>query len=250
VSFASALPPTQVLVFESTICGLCAQFNTRDVKSMVAVNEYANVVNMTILPLIHLSETRLPNGSYNYTHAFGDEYLVKAKFAFCVNNLYPQDRALKWAAYWESQSGTIYVSAKNFFTEDQGAKVTACAAGSQVNNYIHAGMLVLYTHSFSGMLPGINVNNAQYTRPNNNDLFLVQMCRLRADKTSQPACKGVNSTEISFLSTEWAEEMNVVPSESVVDYDKFWNSDDDVPEVKTAEKVVVDYDKFWNSNDE
>ena len=209
---SSVKPPNQVLVIESSICGNCKNFNYRDVKNTVSRINFNQVVNMTLLPVVHLKESMFPNGTFNYTHSFGDEYLRKAKSQFCVNNLYNNSRALNWAAYYVYQTQNLTTSIRLFFSEDNGFNMLRCVNGPQGNAFTRLAMIIFRQNWYGGMLPQVIIDT-KLTPMNRDVLFMDFVCRNRTDRYELTACNGTRSNEEEYgLGTEY----NLVFPETII----------------------------------
>jgi hypothetical protein len=218
-----------ILMVESTICGRCQAFISRDLKDVISRKDYQNLLNITILPTAHLREQKI-NGTYNYTHSFGDEYLVKAKIQICVNNLYSNDKALRWAVYYLTQRkwNTTEAAVRDFFNEDNGNAVLSCAKGPQGNVFTRAAYLIYMNNWYSGMLPSI-IYKKTLINPF-QEPFIKTLCNLVQNRTLYAACDEVKETqdELGFLSTEY--DTRPVQAEAVetdFNFEKFWATEDD-----------------------
>lgn len=235
LSFSVCDAPQQVLVIESAACGRCSRFVSYDLKDMVARKGYDQVVNVSILPMVHIVAKRNPDNSVTYSHQFGKEYLDKAVWQLCVNYNYSAEWALKWGANTIAKKCNLAETAKAFLTEDSGAKAIACATNPKsANEALAKGMDLYSKNRFGGYLPFIVLPDRKLYDPFKAN-FLDDMCRRHKDRSNLEACANVKyaPTELDFLSSEWesaerALEVPANPSTDVAfDYDKFWNSADD-----------------------
>ena len=233
--------PTSVIVIESTSCGNCQGFNRININSTLRRPFYDEVVNMTLIPCAHITETRLSNGTYVHTHNAGIEYLVRAKFQVCSNNLYSNNRSLQWATYFANSRLDINTSARNFFTEDAGRRIFSCVNSTNGTNYLHDAMVIYQQNRFSGTLPFIVVNK---TLVRFSGDFLDYMCRMRRDIRELRACDNVRAElELNFLSDEFDSVLNDATENQI-------NVETPVTSNLTEESKTFDYEAFWNSDDQ
>jgi hypothetical protein len=231
-------PPTTVNVLESTRCGLCRYFNSRDINHLVNIAGYDQVVQITLNPSVHLTRSISTDGSVTFSHQFGSDYLKLAIAQNCANGLYNSDRALRWAAYWSRNTSVDVLSfVGNFFTEDAGSKMKNCINSADGISYTNTAYNIFLRLRKSGMLPQIFLDGSSSLYTNNRQFpFLQNICKQRSDSSELSACKGLTLTELTGLDeecyidapTEFPYEMPANTDEKpVFDYEAFWNSPDD-----------------------
>jgi hypothetical protein len=222
-------PPTSVIVIESAACGNCKYFNIRNIKHILSRINYEEVVKVSLLPAAHLNQAVLPDGTFKYTHKYGDDSLKKSLAQFCANGLYSNDIALKWGVQSSSSIIAIEDEIKNFFKEDLGSKMINCLKGPDAHKFTRIGYLVYTKFVMNGGIPQIFLNEKRviYTW-DQNLFFLESICRLRTDRLELKACEGLRQDElIALFETEYVNEISVNEFNSEFDYEKFWNSPDD-----------------------
>ena len=220
--------PTKVLVIESSACSICKYFNSRDIKHLTSISGYDQVVQISLNPCANLVRGSMnSNGNYNFTHRSGDFYLRKAFAQVCVNNLYTNDRALKWAAATSNpfSTNTLEIDLANFFSEDKGAKMLSCINGSDALNYTTKAYTTFTQFVYSGRLPQITLDGLKTPFVNNSSYyFLENICRQRNDRAELSACTGLRESELKAL---FEESYVDAPSNGLFDYESFWNTPDD-----------------------
>jgi hypothetical protein len=260
----SICQPANVLVIESSACGRCEYLNSL-LANLYKTPDFDKLVNWSIAQTAHLRETKTAENVFTYTHAFGDEFLLKAKVQHCANKLYANLVALKWAAYKSdyNNSKTPFLDlVKAFFKADSGAAVLACANGPKGNEYTREAIVAARKFAFGGQLPFIVVENKLITLKN-NDIFdfkkiIRNICDLKPTNNELLPCKcnpaeapeflkyldtehyfpdnySDESTEIDFTlqvqtnhveKVKFIEEKKVEVVEKIVDFEQYWNSDD------------------------
>jgi hypothetical protein len=234
-----AVAPYNVLVLESSACGNCAYFNSRDIKQMTDIENYQSVVNMQVIPAVHLKRTKV-EGKWVYTHYFGAEFFTKASYQMCANGLYSNDRALKWGAFSNLNRRTaIADNAKAFFTEDSGAKIMACVNGPQAQEMTNVGYNIYRKNRRGGRLPFIIIDGAKTCyKPFSDGYFLASMCKRRSDRTEVKACDCLDRLPTG-------NGLKFLENFKVVDETEKCN----ISEVENSDEADIDFEKFWAAED-
>lgn len=229
-------PATNVLVIESAACGNCKYFNYRDLSYILKKQNYQDVVNIKLLPTAHLME-QMANGTYIYTHRFGEDFLRGAFAQICANNLYSNAIALKWGSSSAYSRKSLNDTIKDVFTEDAGSNMLSCVFGKQGHQFARLAWLEYKKNALGGMLPIVIVNGKResYTW-DKNGFFLDSICRNRADKVQLEACTGIKRTELDSLFEQ--------------SYDNFNSGDAIEEEIKEVKSEAFDYQKFWATPDD
>lgn len=224
----SVNPPTDVLVIESTACGNCIYFNYYDVRHLTKYPEYEKVVNIRLNPSANLIRSKNADGTYSFKHRSGDVPLRKALALNCVNNLYTNDIALKWAASSSNwQNNSLEVELSKFFTEDKGAKVLSCVNSKDALQYTNKAYDQYLNVATWGMLPFIFLNGSKELFNNDdNKYFLENICNIRPDRQELAACRALSSSSNEELFSESYAHLPTKENE-VFDYENFWNTPDD-----------------------
>lgn len=251
LALTTCLPPTNVLIIESSVCGRCKYFNSL-IPRLLSITEFDKLVDWSVIQPVHLREQKNKDNTYTYTHAFGDEFLLKAKVQHCVNKLYSNLISLKWAAHEATNKSklTLQELVKEFFKEDSGVAVLKCANGPKGNEYTREAMLTYSQLRFAGMLPFVVLNKSKdgLIANHNFDIknIIKTICNNRPDKEELKACKE-NSGSLEFLKyldTEYDFPNEVAEKENTeIDFSI-------QEEIENDGNNVVDYEKFWNTYDD
>jgi len=234
-------PPTNVLVIESSACPKCNYFCARDVSQMLLKN-YQEVVNIRLNPSAHLIESNT-NGVFKYLHKFGEEYLRLALAQFCVNELYSNIEALRWASSIVTSRKNLVDSIKIAFASDNGAKMLNCLNTQQGQQFAYKHFQEYRKNAVAGMLPFVFLDGKR-ERYVWEGLFLDSICRKRSDKAELQACAGVKAESAAApLDDLCYDNINVEKVEEIqnkaFDFQKFWSTPDDDKNEETHLKFIA-----------
>lgn len=219
----SVLPPTKVVVFESAACGLCKYFNYLDVSFILSRPNYSQVVQVSLNPTIHFRKIIKADKTVTFEHQFGSQFLRVALTQICINNLYDNEKALRWASKTSYSKNTIEDDLKVLFPEDQGKRILECVNGPEAHKHAEVAFNQMSKSGLGGRLPLVALNDEKKVYVwDKNSKFLESICRLRSDKNELVACNGIKQAELEFL----IEESYYNPNQEF-DYAAFWNSPDD-----------------------
>ena len=232
----SKYPATEVLVIGSSACGNCKYFYYKDVAYMLKKQNYRDVVNIKLLPAVHLIEKKV-NGTYEYTHRFGEDLLRGAFAQFCANNLYSNDVALKWAASSAYSKKSLNETLFEVFPQDSGAKMIKCTFGKQAHEFARLAWIDYMKNGVGGMMPILIVNGRREAFTwDKNGFFIDSICKIRTDKAELEACAGVRKNELAAMFEK--------------SYDNFDYAKANEDEIKEVKNEAFDYQKFWSTADE
>lgn len=253
---ANCLPPTNVLIIESSVCERCKTFNTL-LPVLLNVPEFEKLVDWSIIKTVHLKEERAKDNSFIYTHQYGEEFLLKAKVQHCANKLYPNIVSLKWAAHEaiNKSKAPFNLLVKEFFKEDLGAAVLACANGPKGNEYTREAFILHSYLKFTGLLPYVVLNKSKLGLVLNHNFDMKNIikiiCEKRADKAQLLACRSKSNPEfLKYLDTEYDFSYDLAENEST-EFDFGLQEETQFEKsVETDTDKIVDYEKFWKTYDD
>jgi len=251
---------TSVLVFESAACGNCEFFNYFDVAYILKKQNFQEVVDIKLLPTAHLIEKKV-NGSFVYSHRFGEQYLRVAFAQICANNLYDNFNALRWASVKAYARKNLNDTIRDAFPTDNGASMLNCVYGNQGHIFARGAWLEYMKIRIGGMLPIVIVDNKQEAYSWDENLFFFDtICKIRTDKAELVACNGIKKFSEEnyddFVSGAALENEIKENNNEAFDYQTFWSSPDDEEtqmggfESRNNAENKRQHLKFFDANDE